>query len=248
MKTAFIITSIIEVDNSWPLTYSNTRSFFNSQERLRQTVFTVNCVDRVVTPADTLFLLDASPNSTYENYFSYQKNLKYIDIKTHFPEIHQEVTTHPHKSRCESLLLIAFMEKFAKDLSQYDVVYKISGRYFFDSSFVLPEITDNIYFKIPQRFEWNDAWGLQYLDCRSIQQDNTLRQYSTVLFGWGSKHNTVMLDIFKKIAETVIEPGKSNSDMETLIYFFTRSLESHIIEYDWCVYGWNGTNGNFLRF
>lgn len=248
MKIAVIITSIIDVDNTSPLTYSKVRSFFNSKERLEQTNITLNALNRVLSTNDCIYLIDASSVNTYAECFISQTNLKYIDVKTEFPEIHQEVVTHPHKTRCECLMLSTFIEKFKSEMDQYDAIYKISGRYFFDDTVQLNTDRDKIYFKYPQCFQWKDEWGLQYLDRREIQQDNALRQYSTVLFGWGNTHNAVMLSIFKKIANTVIEPGKANSDMETLIYFFTRPLESYIIESNWTIYGWNGTNGNFINY
>ena len=247
MKTAIIITSIIDVDNAFPLTYSEIRSFFSSQERLDQTINTVNCVDGMLRP-NRIYLLDASCHFDYADSFAFQDNLSFFNVNKYFPEIHQEVVTHPHKSRCECLILAAFMEKFSTELSQYDIIYKISGRYLINTGISLPAETGKIWFKSPQQFEWNDSWGLGYLDLRHLQKDNTLRQYSTVLFAWDTEHNNTMLDIFKKIANTVIESGKSNSDMETLIYFFTRTMESFIIETNWCIYGWNGTNGNFIRY
>ena len=248
MRKAVIITSAIDVNNHFPLTYSNTRSFFSSKDRLSQTMISISCLNNVITTEDCIYILDASYQQDHTDHFNFQNNIKFIDIKKYFPDIHAEVTSHPHKTRCECQILIAFMEKFKEELSGYDMIYKLSGRYFFDTGSSLPESHDSIYFKTPSQFQWSDDWGLGFLDRRLEQQDNTLRQYSTVLFGWATRFNNEMLNIFKTISNTVIQPGKTNSDMETLIYFFTRPLEAYIIESNWTIYGWNGTNGEIIKY
>ena len=127
MKKAVIITSAIDVNNQFPLTYSNTRSFFSSKDRLSQTLTSIACLNNVLTKDDCIYILDASYQESYKDYFKFQNNIKFIDIKDYFPDIHTEVTTHPHKTRCECQMLIAFMEKFKEELSSYDMVYKLSG-------------------------------------------------------------------------------------------------------------------------
>jgi hypothetical protein len=253
MKQAIIVTSSIEVRNEFPLTYSQTRSYFSAEERFRQTVYTIACLDRAVDLDTTIYLLDTSEHSDLiRPLLSFQKNLRYISICDQFPEIYEEVTTHPHKTRCECLILAAFMNRYRDELAQYDFTFKLSGRYFFDSSVDLRSIPgdahNSIMFKKPQQFEWNDSWGLDFLDLRDQQGDNTLRQYSTVLFGWGKNHRNAFETLFETIANTVIEPNKTNSDMETLIYYFTRPLKDSIIETNWTVYGWTGTDGHFMRY
>ena len=81
MKKAFLITSVIDIDTSAPLTYSNIRSVFDKEERLRQTIFSVTSLDLVSDNDCTFFLIDLSDNNeNYENTFSFQKNLKYISV------------------------------------------------------------------------------------------------------------------------------------------------------------------------
>lgn len=249
MKVAFIVSSSIQVDNQYPLTYSHVRSYFNDDERLRHTVFTINSLDRFKDSSD-IFLVDTSTDYIkYRKFFSYQSNLKYVSVCEEFSDICSEVISHPHKSRCEGLILNKFMTVYARELEKYDYVFKLSGRYFFDSSFSLDQLPeDRMMFKTHQAFNWRDEWGLGYLDLRADQGDNTLRQYSSVLFGWDTAFNPIMKNLFLQIANTVVEPGKSGSDMETLLYYFTRLYESSIIEYNWIVYGWTGTSGQFVRY
>lgn len=249
MKTAFIITSAIDVNNAYPLTYSRTRSYFSAEQRLKQTLVTIESINKVALHEIAIYLIDASANPDYNLTLLSQSNVKIINVHGAFPHLHREVTTHPHKTRCECLVLSEFMSMYADELSQFDQIFKISGRYFFDSTFTLPQHShSSIFFKKAQCFEWQDHWGLQYLDLRTIQGDNSLRQYPTTLFGWSTKYNTFFKNLFNHMANTVIEPGKSGSDMETLIYFFTRPYKEYIIESNWTIFGWNGVSGNFISY
>lgn len=253
MKKALMITSVIDVDNSHPLTYSQVRSFFSNQERLRQTISTICMLDHIADNETTLFLVDASENSDmYKNILSYQKNLVYIDVRKEFPEIYQLIKTHKHKSYCEMMLQITFLEKYKETLSQFDYIFKVSGRYFFDSSVDLLSCTneniDKFLFKKPLQFDWSDNWGYSMVDRRSIQNDNKLRQYSSVLYGWGKTNTDAMLDIFRVVAEFTNNERTMHYDIETLLYFFTRNYEERIIEHDWKIYGFTGVDGTFLRY
>lgn len=253
MKKAFIITSSIEVDNNYPLTYSNTRTHFDSIDRFRHTVFTVASLDSIRDKDIAIYVIDASDNwHSYAGVLSYQKNLKFISIKEEFPEIYNTVRTHKNKSHCESLMLTKFIERYKQELEQYDYCFKISGRYFIDGSFDINlfnlENTDKLFFKKPLRFDWNENWNYKMVDRRSIQGDNKLYQYSSVLYGWGNQNIDKILDIYRVITIFTNHPNGMIYDVETLLYFFTRNFESKIIETSWTVYGWDGTGGNFLRY
>lgn len=253
MKKAILVTSVIDIDNNHPLTYSKTRSYFSNEERFRQTIFTLTALDLVMDNDTTIFLVDASENSeAYKGILSYQKNLVYVDIRKDFPEIYKLIKTHPHKSYCEALLQLSFYERYKDVLKEYDYLFKLSGRYFFDSNFnfnlCTEENTDKFFFKQPITFEWSDTWGYGMVDRRSIQGDNKLRQYSSVLYGWGQKNHERMLDIYRVVAEFTNNPKTYHYDVETLLYFFTREYENNIIETDWKIFGWTGVDGKFLRY
>jgi hypothetical protein len=255
MKTAFIITSAIEVDNKFPLTYTASRSHFQSAERFRQTIFTIAAID-LISSGDTatdIFLLDVSRQSdAYRRQLSYQQNLKYISVLEEFPEIHKTVSEHPNKSHCESLILLKFFEKYRTQLTEYDYIFKISGRYFTDSSFDYKMLTtdnlDKIFFKNALQYEWIDGYHPPFIDRRKEQEDNTVRMYSSVLYGFGKVHIDKFLDMFRFIKMLTEHPNGSIYYMEQMLYFLTRGYESKIVEVDWKVYGWDGTNGNFLRY
>lgn len=248
-----MITSVIDVDNSHPLTYSKTRSFFSNEERLRQTISTIAILDHIADENTTIFLIDASEKSeVYKSILGYQLNLVYVDVRKEFPEIYNLIRTHKHKSYCEMILQITFLEKYKEQLAEYDFTFKVSGRYFFDRSVnfncCTKENTDKFLFKYPMQFDWNDNWGYSMVDRRALQHDNKLRQYSSVLYGWGSQNNEAMLDIFRVVAEFTSNEKTMHYDIETLLYFFTRQYESRVIENDWKIYGFTGVDGTFLRY
>lgn len=248
-----MVTSVIDVDNSYPLTYSTTRSFFSNEERFRQTATTIAVLDHMSDEDTTIFLVDASEKSeVYKNILSYQPNLVYVDVRQEFPEVYHLIRTHKHKSFCEMVLQITFLEKYKERLAEFDYIFKVSGRYFFDRSAKFdsctPENTDKFLFKKPMQYDWSDNWGYGMVDRRAIQNDNKLRQYSSVLYGWGKQNNDAMLDIFRVVAEFTNNEKTMHYDIETLLYFFTRHHESKVIEHDWKIYGFTGVDGTFLRY
>jgi hypothetical protein len=253
MKKAYIITSAIDIDNSYPLTYSPVRSFFTAEDRLSHTIMTIASLDMHSDDETTLYLLDMSRDwEKYQNIFLYQKNLKFVSIRDKFPEIYRTITTHPNKSYCECLLLSTFMQLYRTELDQYDFLIKMSGRYFLDSSFDTSIFNvynkDKIFYKKPREYNWQDAWEYNMVDRRVEQSNNCLRQYCSVAFGWGRSHSPKFLDIFTGIAAMLSQPSHAHYDIETLGYYFTRPFSDNIIETDWIVYGWQGTNGQFMRY
>jgi len=253
MKKAFIVTSSIEVNNNNPLTYSKVRSYFSNEERLRQTIMTIASLDLVSDTETTIYILDTSENwQQYRDQLLYQKNLKFISIKEEFPDIYEIVTTHPQKSYCECLSVSTFIRKYQKELFENDYIFKISGRYFIDSSFD-PAVfnkysTDRIFYKQPIAWEWKDKWNYSLVDRRQEQGNNYLYQYSSVIFGWGKKHHKHFLDMWSGMAAMLALPHMYHFDIETLGYYLTRPFEKDIIETDWTVYGWLGPSGEFARY
>jgi hypothetical protein len=254
VSKAVIITSCIEVNNIYPLTYSKTRSAFSNEERWRQTITSVAAIDIAMGRENTIiYLIDASENyQQYKDTLKYQTNLRFISIKEEFPEIFDIVRCHPNKTFCECTILKNFITKYKEELAEQDFIFKFSGRYFLDSSFninhIIPYNNNTIFFKYPMVHEWQDWWGYQMVDQRSQQGDNKLKQYSTVLFGFGNQQISNILDIIGKIVDLLSNQKMLHYDMETLIYYYTRSLKNHIIETDWVVYGFHGADGRFVRY
>jgi hypothetical protein len=253
MKKAFIVTSAIDVNQDAPLTYSNIRTIFSNEERFRHTIFTITSLDLATDQDSTIFLIDTSEDyQKYKSILGYQSNLVYISVKEEFPDAYHLARTHPNKSYCETILLLKFFEKYKSQLEQFDYFFKLSGRYFTDSSFDISIFDENkidkIFFKQPLQFDWNERWEYHMVDRRSIQGDEKLRQYSSVLYGWGKNCHYRMLDIFKVVAVFTSHHRGIRYDLETLLYYFTRTYEQDIIETNWKVYGWEGVSGNFMRY
>jgi hypothetical protein len=253
MKKAFIVTSSIDASNQYPLTYSNTRSFFSAEQRLDQTISTIHSIQTVSDIDIDIFVIDTSPD--YKNYsqaFSNIKNTKYISIENISPELHGVVTSHPNKSFCEINLLLSFFKKFHQELVVYDYFFKMSGRYLIDQNFKTEEFTsehtDKIFFKKPWEWDWKDHWNYQMVDRRSEQGDNTLKQYSTVLYGWGSKRFQDVLSLLTKSKDILSLPSMQHYDIETLSYFYSRGLSQYIVETDWIISGRLGHNGSLVRY
>jgi hypothetical protein len=253
MKKAFIVTSSIEVNNDYPLSYSPTRSYFSAEERLRQTVMTVSSID-TVSPNDTqIYIVDTSENyHLYENFFCWKPNVKYISVKKEFPDIHESITTHRNKSYCETLFMSTFIRAYQAELKEFDYIFKFSGRYFLDRSFddsLLNEHNINrLFFKWWMYTEWNDSWGYDIVDRRAEQGDNRLRQYCTVLYGWGRGYHNRMLDLLTAVPTMFNSPRMGNLDIETLSYHLTRPWADDIIQTNWMVTGWLGPDGKFMRY
>lgn len=253
MKKAFIITSAIEVNKDKALTYSSSRSHFDDNERLRQTIATIASVDQATDDDTTIFLLDISNNwQQYRDILSYQKNLRFVSVKEEFPKIFDIVRTHPQKSHCECLMLATFMRAYKDELSQYDFQFKFSGRYLLDRSFdksIFNESTrGKVFYKQPMTWPWNDNWGYQMVDSREEQGDNNLRQYCSVLVGWSREYQERYTDLFTASASILSLEKMYHYDIETLSYYFTRPYKEDIIETNWMIYGWLGPNGQFVRY
>lgn len=253
MKKAFLVTSAIEVDNNFPLTYSHVRSHFGTEERLRQTISTIVSLDLASDKDTTIFIIDISPNSEkYKDVLSWSPKVKFVSVKEHFPEIHERVNTHINKSHCETLILATFLRQWRRQLEEYDYFFKMSGRYLVDSSFditLFNEIfTNKIFYKKHFDFEWDDKWNYGKVDLRSYQGDNRLRQYCSVLFGWGKGYYSQYVDFFTAVSTMLNHPDMKHFDIETLSYFLTRPFQHDIIETNWKVLGWDGVNGYFKRY
>lgn len=232
-------------------TYSPTRSKFDAEERLRQTIFTVNSLQNSL-PNTKIVIVDSS-EEVYEYIvtFAHLKNVEFVHLKQLSVEAHEIVNSHPNKSLCESLLLNTYFKQNKKQLQQYDFILKATGRYFyfnFNNSLFTEKNKNKIFFKKPLNFEWNEAWKYQFVDRRQHQNNNRLHQYCTVLYGFGSSQLDKFIDINEATVNLLNNSKMSHYDIETLSYYFTRPFESDVIETDWIVSGWDGTSGRFMYY
>lgn len=245
MKKAFIVISTIEISDK-PLTYSPIRSVFSAEERFTQTIITIDTINRISGKDTIIYLVDSSQNwIAYETYFRQYPNIRFVSVKKEFPEIFEEVNFHPNKSRCESLITLNFLEKYQNELTNSDILIKICGRYFVDQSLDLSHLSkDKIYFKRAFEFAWQDWWNY---DMVKEPNSSVLKQYCSIIFGWGIDQNNNIKQMYHNIANTLSKPEMYHYDLETLLYYSTRHLKDHIIETDWIINGWTAPTGHFTR-
>lgn len=250
MNKVFVVGSSIQTRTA-PLTYSPVRTVFSSEERFRQTIFTINSI-RNSFPDSKIVIVDSSQDYLeYMTTCAFFTNVEFVPLIHLSKEAFEIVNTHPNKSLCESLLLNTYFKKYKKQLKQYDYIIKGCGRYFywnFDNSLFTEENKDKIFFKKPLNFKWDDRWNYSFIDRRQQQGNDRLHQYCTVLYAFGSQHLDKFIDINDATVHLLNQPKMAHYDIETLSYYFTRPYEDKIIETDWKVCGWDGTSARFMYY
>ena len=119
MKSCIIVTSVVEISNS-PLDWSAVRSIYTHKQRFEQTLETIESI-RKHLPDTHIILAECSPESDYM-----MELKKRVDIF---------INTYPNdliqngfrKSVCEAKLLLNVFNSV--DLSQYQHIFKMTGRY-----------------------------------------------------------------------------------------------------------------------
>lgn len=250
MRKVFVVASSIQ-PRTGTFTYSPTRSFFDTDERYRQTIFTINSIRNAV-PDAKIVVVDSSEDYKEKQFvLSTYLGVEFIPIKELSGEVFETVNTHKNKSLCECLLLNTYYTQYKKQLMEYDFIIKATGRYFYfgiDNSYFTEENTDKIFFKRPLKFDWDNSWNYELVDARQYHNENVLHQYCTVLFGSASQHFHKLMDINEATIHLLNQPSMIHYDIETLSYYFTRFYKQHILEVDWMVSGWDGTSGRFMYY
>lgn len=250
MKLAFIITSAIQVDPNKRIgeQFERPRSVHTTEERMRQTFFTMGSIYAAYPQAD-VFLVDASKDFRIpKEKLKQWKSLKDYYPAVYNPQLQELVTSHPNKSLCEGLMVVDFIERNKDTLLDYDIIFKVSGRYipYFRGNLTLD--SSKIYFKKPLQFKWDDSWRYQLVDLRKQKQNNLLSQYSSVLFGFGKEHFYKFVDILYVLVAMTSKPEYAHYDIETLLYYCTRPYKNHIIETEWMVSGFVGSTDDFYWY
>ena len=248
MKTCFIVTSSIQSTDK-PLTYSATRSVFSNEERFRQTMYTISSIKNNY-PDAKIYIVDSSKDYIkYSNFFQYYFGVEFYSLEENNKEINYIVNNHKHKSYCESLLIRTFTKQKMKELIKYDLIFKVSGRYVIEIN-NKPSDPSKIYFKRPMVNNWKDYYDevLPMVDRRNIENDNCIRQYPTIIYAYGPNNIKRMLEIHENILKITSSPNMECYDTELLHYFYSREFQNDIVETDWIVSGFYGSNGMFVRY
>lgn len=125
-KNIILVTSVIKTSTN-PLSYTPIRSVFNETERYEQTLKTISTI-REKIPDCEILLIECSE---IQDYMEVELN-KRVD---HFLRVEEniETITGPHKGAGLATLLLGALNKF--DISKYDNIFCISGRYWLNDSF-----------------------------------------------------------------------------------------------------------------
>lgn len=151
--STIIITSVIHPTNS-PLNYTATRSVFDVDSRLKQTIETILSIKNML-PQFKIILADCSAfDWSSANSAEIRKVLgcedKFVDLSSN-KDVAKWVHS-PNKSAGEAFILREVVSKidFSND------IYKISGRYVIDSSFKLERFDMSKDFNV--RVMYNTPW------------------------------------------------------------------------------------------
>lgn len=246
MKFAFIVSSIIDPNQgrgqNFP--YSQNRSFFTPEERLRQTQGTLNSL-HLIDPDSDIFLLDTSEQS-YKKELSYVPNLNYINLNELDIETGEIGRNSPSKGFGEATSTVTFLKNYYQTLKKYDFVIKITGRYYFsmfDKKIFTDHIRDKYVIGSVRQFPWNNSWNYPSF----LNYENKLNWVPTWAYGLGiSKFDEyfqnyqLILDFYKNNPE--IAPYM---DLECLFYeYIIKNNQS--IQAPWTINGWNGVSGKFF--
>lgn len=131
MYDIFLIISVIDARES-PLSYSKTRSIYTKEQRLIQTEKTILSIKKYV-PDSKIFLFEAG-QSDYENNFSKQVD-KYFYVGDKY--LIRNMVNSKFKGIGEISIILKALKllKENKLLNNFELVFKISGRYTINSNF-----------------------------------------------------------------------------------------------------------------
>lgn len=254
MKNCYLITSVIEVDNTNLLKYNQIRSLLSTEDRLSDTYKTLDCIIKN-DPNASIFLLDASKTYFKELSIKYPK-IRYIHLESINSSLANKVRTHPSKSHGECIMLLEFLKQYKKIIVEnYDYLIKMAGRYYFINEY-LSDLTknnvDKFLFKKP--VYWNKS-DLTYLSDEYLPPemyiDDRLGGYYTVAYAIGNKQlNRYETTMFTASGMTDENSKYFYVDVEYILYkiFTDFDIKDLIVETDWVIEGRGGQNGKYFRF
>jgi len=245
MRLAFFITSVINVDNSNGFGHTPVRSLFSSQERFRQTQFTIANI-RLLFPTSKIYLFEIGSNVDQIRYdLSYIDNLEVISSEELDPVMTNLSRTNTSKGTCETAATLLFLKNYINDIKQYDYLIKVNGRYFytsFDSSFLNQENINKYITKETQAWDWLDWWGYPDL----LKNNGKLFWTPSTSYAVGRE----LLDDFHQSLSLMYDYYINNPklgkiiDFECLLYHFIIKNKP-CVEIPWTLGGWGGQDGKF---
>ena len=258
MKTIFIIHSSIDIPAGAPTyefvtndhrIYRLDRNFFTSDERLRQTVYTVMCVKNCNNTAP-IKIIDSSVDAfRYNDIFKPFKTVEVVPVESISKEAFDLCNNQKNPSAGVAATLSSYFQQNIEILREYDFIVMITGRYgmIMDQSLFTSENRDKIFIKKI------DKTSMLY----EKPLDNTIsylysgtgiepRQYNSQLYAFGRDHLINFTEIFNKMLYDFTDNIKWRRTcfFEDLLYYYTRPYSDKIIETEWFTYGWSGKKGH----
>lgn len=211
MKDCVIVTSIVEISDK-PLSFTAVRSIYSHQQRFEQTLETIESIRKHLPDTD-IILAECSPDSNYMTELEKRVDT-FINTYPNDP-----IQYGCHKGLCEAQLMLYVFDRV--DLSQYQNIFKMTGRY-----------------KLTDRFD-RSLWMNNYaVGCKTFQYggDPTTEGGMHTFF---YKFTIRELHIITNIFEAMI----SNEITESIEHTMYRTLKSNLanvheigIEVRWACY------------
>jgi mannosyltransferase OCH1-like enzyme len=197
-KNLVIITSIINtVDN--PLSYHDTRSVFNEEDRFNQTLKSIDTIRKYIQNADILFCECSDLSEHFENYIKNNVDYYYNFFKN---ETICKYVQSEYKGLGERALLLAALDQNVS-YHEYKNIFKLSGRYFLNDQFdyTLFDSDKNIF----------------------TQWDNSTCSYCTIFYKINSKY----MDYYRIVLEKSLDDLSNGNSIEVCMYkFFKENIQN----------------------
>jgi len=142
MQNLVIITSVLNISNN-PLSYTNTRSIYSYEERLEQTIKTIESLDKIKNKH--IFFVETSEVPSKDEKIIKDKVDFYLNLNDNLKI--KENVNGLFKNSGEALQILSCLKTL--NLMDYDNIIKISGRYWLNENFTdsLFNNEDNIFKK-----------------------------------------------------------------------------------------------------
>jgi hypothetical protein len=245
---------VIEVDNQYTLKEKQIRSILSTDERLQDTIKTIECINRN-DPHATIFLIEGS--KTFFNVLLEKfQNLNYFHLEKVNPITANLVRTHQSKSFGECIMLLEFLKTHKSIIfNDYDYLIKLAGRYYFINDYLKDLTTENTNkILMKKSVYWNKS-DLSYIPEYFLPNDmyvnDRLGGYYTVAYGIGKYQlNSYETMLFACAGMTDQHSKYFFVDVEYLIYkiFFDLKFSDRIVDTDWVIEGRGGQNGKYFIY
>lgn len=126
-----VVTSVINISNK-PLSYTNVRSFCDSNRRFEDTKKTIESIKKYI-PNSKIIFIECSKLERYKEEYL-KKNVDYYENYADDTEIMDKVNSSS-KTLGEGTLTLKAFEYILKENIEYQNLFKISGRYWLNDDF-----------------------------------------------------------------------------------------------------------------